>query len=436
MERPVIVLGMQRSGTSALAGALSRLGIFLGDESGFFTSDANNREGYYELKSLTNFNHKCLSVFQMHVGSVRRMPLNWEAHPMAPLLVGELRHLLTKTFQGRPIWGLKQPITGLVWPIYETAFRLMECDPVLVLCVRNPIEVMRSEENWQYVSGGRQIAPLGDRAIGAWLRHTLGALEIAGERPLTIVPYDSLLRHPRDYLSRIVSSVDGCQPNERQWLDALESIKPSMKRQSEPVEELAEYPDLVLSTYAYVASKGRDVAEEQLLVEEFRTWLEIMAPQPPSGTRVGIAWFRGGDVQSIQVPFMPCGDWQTLKVDIGALPASEVQALMYNRPCRVWIRQCTFTGPHGTFNAKFLAGPGSQLTDFGGIIRLDGAYEARQITLRTPSEEGPFTFELEFWLESSPSIVNDAAIRIATRLEECVVRTSAWERQRGGPARR
>lgn len=48
MPRQVIVLGMHRSGTSALTGALSRMGLFVGEADHLTGSSWENPEGFFE----------------------------------------------------------------------------------------------------------------------------------------------------------------------------------------------------------------------------------------------------------------------------------------------------------------------------------------------------------------------------------------------------
>jgi hypothetical protein len=59
----VLVLGMHRSGTSALAGALEAMGFDLGPEDDVMPADIGNPEGYFELLSVVRANDDLLARF-------------------------------------------------------------------------------------------------------------------------------------------------------------------------------------------------------------------------------------------------------------------------------------------------------------------------------------------------------------------------------------
>jgi len=59
-KRPVVVLGMHRSGTSAVAGCLERLGICMGRR--LAPGDEWNPGGYFEDRDLVELNDRLLSA--------------------------------------------------------------------------------------------------------------------------------------------------------------------------------------------------------------------------------------------------------------------------------------------------------------------------------------------------------------------------------------
>ena len=52
----VFVVGMHRSGTSAIAAALEALGLDVGDPDRLMDADAGNPAGYYEQKEIGDLN--------------------------------------------------------------------------------------------------------------------------------------------------------------------------------------------------------------------------------------------------------------------------------------------------------------------------------------------------------------------------------------------
>ena len=58
---PIVVLGMHRSGTSALTGMLHSLGIHLGPEEDLKSPQKDNPQGFWENNTLVEFNDRLLN---------------------------------------------------------------------------------------------------------------------------------------------------------------------------------------------------------------------------------------------------------------------------------------------------------------------------------------------------------------------------------------
>ncbi len=335
-----------------------------------------------------------------------------------------MREILAR-FKDYPVWGFKQPLAGLVWPIYANVLNEMGVEPQFVVCVRHPLEAQASELAIQYPSGGREMANLSG---GMWLNYTLGAFEAAAESPVTVVPFSRFLHEPGPFLKRIVENQGKWKPSESQWADALASVIPENRHHFGEPSALAEFPALVGDTFRFCESGAEDTEVRAALVAEFRAWREMLAPPALSGTQMGFAWKVEGEAKSAVEPFLPAGDWQTISIRIPAPPRTELHGVLYNKPCRVWIRRCVFRTGREQSDAQLRAGPGSSLTPLQGMFRLDGAYEARQIMLNTPPRPGPYSLEMEFLLESGLPLVDDSVARAAERLYECTARQAMLRR--------
>lgn len=104
MSRAIIILGMHRSGTSALAGSLEEKGVYLGDVN---SHSPDNVKGNRESRNILTLNEDILNASD---GS-------WDA-PVTNLVWSPLhkvtRNLIVDSFKGKPIWGFKDPRTILV----------------------------------------------------------------------------------------------------------------------------------------------------------------------------------------------------------------------------------------------------------------------------------------------------------------------------------
>src|SRR5271166_6443184 len=104
---PLIVLGMHRSGTSALAGTLHHLGVGLGAR--MMQASPDNPRGYWEHSDVVAINHGVMAELGRAWDDLRPLPAGW-AHSEAALRAGrKLSTVLTRDFSEAPLWGLKDP---------------------------------------------------------------------------------------------------------------------------------------------------------------------------------------------------------------------------------------------------------------------------------------------------------------------------------------
>lgn len=408
-KQPIVVLGMPRSGLSAVSGALSQLGAYFGPESDFEPETSQS-------KTLTAFCNTCLRYYDLHPATTRPFPVNWRTVPESEVLIGELVRYLELTYEGHEIWGIQQPLACLIWPIFAAAFEALDLKPKIVLVVRHPGEIERSlsrSRQWALFGGfGNSI----QRLSGVWLRYTFGALE-AG--PLTVLCFAKFLQEPSAHLQEIVGKVGGWSPTSGQWDNSRAEIRPG-NLYGPRENPRFDFPSILTRVHRSLASAPPDLAALNELSAQFDQWSEMLAPPGLSGTQIGFAWNVGSQVQSVTEPFLPNGDWQKVRLSISAPPRTELHGLLYNRPCRVWIRRSVFRSAEAEVPAALAPGPGSDLFERNGMLLLHGAYEARQIRVVTPPGGGPYQLELELLLETGREIVNDAVKRVTMRYHQSV----------------
>jgi hypothetical protein len=127
---PVIILGMHRSGTSALTGSLEQAGLVLGEVD---TASPDNRKGNRESRRL----------MALHDDLLERNGGSWHTPPervqWAPVHRA-MRDCYGDLFRERTHWGFKDPRTLLVLTGWLDAFP----DATLVGVFRDPLSVARS----------------------------------------------------------------------------------------------------------------------------------------------------------------------------------------------------------------------------------------------------------------------------------------------------
>ena len=183
----VLVLGMHRSGTSAVAAGLERLGVFMG--SSLLQGDEWNPKGYFEEKRIVEFNNRLLEL----VG------LRWDATDVGAINV-HLEHawagqiavagnLLEEIFSDHPSWGVKDPRMCLLAPFWMAVLAARGIAPRPLMVLRDPAEVANSL--------GRRDGIAPERAAWLWFNHLLGSLAyIEGHSEAKLIDFADLLRSP------------------------------------------------------------------------------------------------------------------------------------------------------------------------------------------------------------------------------------------------
>ncbi|MGP1281409.1 MAG: sulfotransferase [Parasphingopyxis sp.] len=128
--RVILVLGMHRSGTSALAGTLQSAGLFLGD---VIEASPHNRKGNRENRKVMRLNEDVLAA---NGGAWHRPPerIEWREDHRAR------RDAIIGDYRGKTLWGLKDPRFLLLLDGWRAALP----DAEFVGTVRSPAAVARS----------------------------------------------------------------------------------------------------------------------------------------------------------------------------------------------------------------------------------------------------------------------------------------------------
>ncbi len=138
----IVVLGMHRSGTSALSGILRLLGFDVGTD--LVRSNEFNPTGYWENRSVVRLNDRMLAHLGTSWSDVFLLPYHLGNTDLRAFFEAEARALLDKVLSGNRAWVLKDPRLSVLidfWLPY-----LCERNVSFIHVVRHPIEVANSLE--------------------------------------------------------------------------------------------------------------------------------------------------------------------------------------------------------------------------------------------------------------------------------------------------
>ena len=168
----IVVLGMQRSGTSALTRALSLLGASL--PRNLVARGLGNETGHWEPDAAIRLNDEILERAGSSVNDLD-LPSDVQLEMLACAgFVDRLKDLITDEYADAVTFVVKDPRIALVFPLWEAALAELNVRCVVAIISRNPVEVALSMRKRQGLAGDAQPWPL-ERGGLTWLRYNLAA---------------------------------------------------------------------------------------------------------------------------------------------------------------------------------------------------------------------------------------------------------------------
>ena len=174
---------MHRSGTSALARVVNLLGYDLPNT--LIGAAPSNETGHWESLLVQRFNDELLKSISSFWFDWRDVDPDWFASPAAAEFREKGRHVLAQEYGASSAIVLKDPRICRILPFWLELLRTSDFRPVVVIPLRNPVEVAASlkKRNGFELQAGYLM----------WLRHVLDAEVSSRGVPRFFTDYDSLL---------------------------------------------------------------------------------------------------------------------------------------------------------------------------------------------------------------------------------------------------
>ena len=249
-KRLFVVLGMHRSGTSAITRALEVFDINLGSEL-MPPVESANAKGYFEDIEINALNIEMLHSIGIEWYSLKSVSdkdvdfLNQEGYFLKAV------DILRKKTSQFELYGIKDPRITKLLPFWGAVFEHCGFDINYVIATRNPISVAHSlykREAFKY-----------ERSYLLWLTHVLSGLaHTQNNQKRLLIDYDVLLKQPKQTLKRVAdffSLTINTQSLKTYSEDFLDS---SLQHTAYKVEDLTLHdacPRLVAEVYAELIDK-------------------------------------------------------------------------------------------------------------------------------------------------------------------------------------
>ena len=196
MVKQVLILGMHRSGTSALSELIQALGVHCDNENHGAKANWENPHGFWERQDVRRLNGSLLEA----------AGCNWHQLSTFNLenITQEARASFTEKAQPtiadlnkHPSWVIKDPRLCLLLPMWK---RLLD-RPICIIIWRDPLEVAKSLQtrNNFFISQG----------IALWEYYNLAALKNSVNLPRLIISHADLIANPLQTTHEIVDFLRG-----------------------------------------------------------------------------------------------------------------------------------------------------------------------------------------------------------------------------------
>src|SRR5262245_33726756 len=139
-SRAILVLGMHRSGTSAVTRVLNLLCASLGARL-MAPVPGDHEKGYWGNQDAVDINERLLSGIGRSWHDVRDMPHGWQQSAAASDAYAAMTRLVEVEFASSSLWAVKDPRICRLAPIWLRALADCGVRPGVLLVVRHPREV-------------------------------------------------------------------------------------------------------------------------------------------------------------------------------------------------------------------------------------------------------------------------------------------------------
>lgn len=192
-RKVILVLGMHRSGTSAVTRCLNLLGAEVGNK--LLPPAGDNRSGFWEHADVVAVHEELLSGLGRVWHDARVLPEDWLLSAAARKARHKLAKLVADDFDGSALWAVKDPRLCRFVPLWREVLLESGLDAVALLVVRHPAEVARSLN----VRDGLRC----ETTCLNWLEHFVEAETATRGMPRSLLSYDNLLSDWREAFARV-----------------------------------------------------------------------------------------------------------------------------------------------------------------------------------------------------------------------------------------
>ncbi|MBC7657117.1 MAG: sulfotransferase [Frankiaceae bacterium] len=192
----ILVMGMHRSGTSAMTRVLNLHGVALGDN--LLQPAPDNPRGFWEHRAVVELHERLLTGLGRNWKDPRPLPEDWQQSEAAARASVDIEAIID-SFAGEAVFAVKDPRLCELVELWLPILHKRGIQAGVVLVVRHPMEVAESiqvRDGWT-----RELS---------WLmcaRSTIDAWATTSQVPRCVVSYERLLGDWRSVMARAAAQL-------------------------------------------------------------------------------------------------------------------------------------------------------------------------------------------------------------------------------------
>jgi len=202
-RQALLVLGMHRSGTSALTRVLGLCGGALPRHK--MAAADSNALGFWEPQPIVDAHDRFLRAAGTDWEAIADYPASLFTSERAAACRRSLADLAVREYGDAPLFILKDPRISRLMPLWRPVLDELGVAPRIVIMVRNPLEIAESlklRDGWSE-----------HRACIVWLRYLLTAERDTRDLPRCVVGYGQLMNDWRATVARLSDQLGVPLPN-------------------------------------------------------------------------------------------------------------------------------------------------------------------------------------------------------------------------------
>jgi hypothetical protein len=189
----ILIMGMHRSGTSALARVINLMGVDLGRD--LMPARPDNPSGMWEHRGIAEIHEEILGRLGLRWHSVSEMPEQWQCRKEVRSLKERIILTIKRELARSQVWGLKDPRMCRMLPLWHSILEELKVETYVVHIVRSPLELAMSLRK----RNGFGL----DKSMLLWLRYVIESECETRRYPRVFVTFEQLLGDWRVVAGRI-----------------------------------------------------------------------------------------------------------------------------------------------------------------------------------------------------------------------------------------